>query len=136
MKKLLVFILAASLFTACNNDKGKDRYDRDRDKERTKDDYRDADDDKKTTDDRDKDKTADDDSKTTTGWTSSDENRFMNDCEGTAVKNVGAARANEYCDCMLQKIKKMYNSYTEADRELAGSSEEAINRLADECNGR
>ena len=70
------------------------------------------------------------------GWTKSDESRFMSDCEGTAKQNVGAARANEYCDCMLQRMKKMYSSYTEADRDLAGATQDEINKLAAPCNGK
>lgn len=60
----------------------------------------------------------------------------MSDCEGTAKQNVGAARANEYCDCMLQRMKKMYSSYTEADRDLAGATQDEINKLAAPCNGK
>jgi len=70
---------------------------------------------------------------TTSGWSSSDENMFMRDCESTATPKVGAARANEYCNCMLQKIKGLYNSYTEADRGLA-NDEAAMDKLANECN--
>ena len=113
MKKVLIFILAVSLFAACKNDK-KAKDDRSTTKE--KDDY-------STSDDK-----RDDDNGS--GWTKSDESRFMSDCEGTAKQNVGAARANEYCDCMLQRMKKMYSSYTEADRDLAGATQDEINKLA------
>jgi hypothetical protein len=140
MKKVLIFLMAISLLTACNNDKNAKV---DRDKTSTdKDDYRK--DDKKDVDDRDKEKDdtksdvketrEDTDTDKSESWSRSDENKFMDDCEGTAKANVGAARANEYCDCMLQKIKKMYSSYIEADRKLAGSSQDEINRLASDCN--
>ncbi|MBC7872509.1 MAG: hypothetical protein H7Y01_00860 [Ferruginibacter sp.] len=140
MKKVLIFLMAISLFTACNNDKNAKV---DRDKTSTdKDDYRK--DDKKDMDDGKKDDTKDtksddedtrEDTEKSESWSRSDENKFMDDCEGTAKANVGAERANEYCDCMLQKIKKKYSSYVEADRKLAGSSQDEINKLASDCNG-
>jgi len=136
MKKVLIFFLAVSLFAACNNDKnGKDTKDADKTStdSRDKDDYKK---DEKKDDDTKKEETkSDDDSRDSEDWSKSDENKFMDDCEGTAKENVGAARANEYCDCMLEKIKKMYSSYTEADRKLAGSSQAEINKLAADCNG-
>ena len=120
-----MFLMAVSLLTACNNDKKPTR---------DKDDYRNSDDKTDSKDDRDQDdtRTNDNDSQ---GWSKSDENRFMNDCEGTAKENVGAARANEYCDCMLQRMKKMYSSYKEADDDLKGATQEEINKLAAPCNG-
>jgi|CXWL01.1.fsa_nt_gi Ni/Co efflux regulator RcnB len=145
MKKVLIFLMAVSLFASCNNDKnGRGKYDRDRNSSdnRDRDDYRnddrnsDKNNDRDNNDDRNTDKNNDRDNNDNSGsWSKSDENKFMDDCEGTAKENVGAARANEYCDCMLQKIKKMYSSYTEADRELAGSSQDEINKLAADCNG-
>jgi hypothetical protein len=71
---------------------------------------------------------------TQSGWTSSDESKFMSSCEGTASKNVGAARANQYCDCMLQKLKNSFSSYDEANRGLGNKSQEEINQLAADCN--
>lgn len=134
MKKLLMFLMAVSLLTACNNDKKPTRDKDDRSSTRDKDDYRNSDDKTDSKDDRDQDdtRTNDNDSQ---GWSKSDENRFMDDCEGTAKENVGAARANEYCDCMLQRMKKMYSSYKEADDDLKGATQEEINKLAAPCNG-
>ena len=68
------------------------------------------------------------------GWTRSDEDKFVDECFGTASKNVGRTRANQYCDCMLAKIKKMYSSYNEANLKLGGMSQDQINRLAEDCN--
>ena len=141
MKKVLIFILAVSLFAACKSDK-KNHDDRSTTKE--KDDYSTSDDKKddknadyKSTDDKkDSDDKSSRDDDNGSGWTKSDESRFMSDCEGTAKQNVGAARANEYCDCMLQRMKKMYSSYTEADRDLAGATQDEINKLAAPCNGK
>jgi hypothetical protein len=134
MKKLLMFLMAVSLLTACNNDKKPTRDKDDRSSTRDKDDYRNSDDKTDSKDDRDQDDTRTDDNDSQ-GWSKSDENRFMNDCEGTAKENVGAARANEYCDCMLQRMKKMYSSYKEADDDLKGATQEEINKLAAPCNG-
>ena len=143
MKKVLIFILAVSLFAACKNDKnGKD----DRINTKEKDDYRSDDkmDDNKDT--KNTDFTKDDKKENTddvngnddggAGWSRSDESKFMDDCEGTAKENVGAARANEYCDCMLQRMKKKYSNYTEANRDLAGATQEEISKLAAPCNGK
>lgn len=129
-----MFLMAVSLLTACNNDKKPTRDKDDRSSTRDKDDYRNSDDKTDSKDDRDQDdtRTNDNDSQ---GWSKSDENRFMDDCEGTAKENVGAARANEYCDCMLQRMKKMYSSYKEADDDLKGATQEEINKLAAPCNG-
>lgn len=137
-------MLTASLFVACNSKNSKDKDDRNSNKE--KDDYSNSND-KKEDSKGDKDADYNNDKKENTdntsknddsdaGWSRSDENKFMDDCEGTAKQNVGAARANEYCDCMLQRMKKMYSSYTEADRDLAGATQEEINKLAAPCNGK
>ncbi len=69
---------------------------------------------------------------TNKGWTASEEKRFMDECEGSARPNVGAARANEYCDCMLQKTKRVFSSYAEADRGLTQLPE--LQSMIDDCN--
>ncbi|MEI2737292.1 MAG: hypothetical protein V9F01_00740 [Chitinophagaceae bacterium] len=136
MKKLLIFLMAVSLLTACNNDKKNTRDRDDRSSTREKDDYRNSDDKTDNKDDMGKDDARTEDRDTDNqGWTRSDENKFMDDCERTAKENVGAARANEYCDCMLQRMKKMYSSYKEADDDLKGATQEEINKLAAPCNG-
>jgi hypothetical protein len=68
-------------------------------------------------------------------WSVNDENKFMKDCEGTATQSVGAARANVYCDCMLQKVKKLFSNYIEADRGLLKLPEGQVNKMASDCNG-
>lgn len=67
------------------------------------------------------------------GWAEAEENRFMSDCQSTASKKVTAAQAYVYCDCMLQKIMKRFESYAIANRELSGSDEE-MDELAQKCN--
>lgn len=152
MRKLLILFFATSLFVACNNNKKDDRRsDRDRDRER--DDYRSRDDDRDKDskdadyrddrDSRDKDNNTDRDSRdsdrdkdySSGGWTSREESKFVDDCIAEAVKNVGSrSRATDYCECMLGKLKGMYSSYEEADRELGKAGQEEINRLAADCN--
>ncbi len=210
MKKLLIFLMAFSLFTACNNDKGKYTRDDKNADYRNKDDYGDADRDKENNsnddgyksdgwtksdkrafnekclssmdndeekakkycpclfekfskkyasmreiDERsneaegerlakqcveeiggntDNEETGKDKSDYAGSWTRSDENKFVAECFGTASKNVGETRANQYCDCMLDKIKKMYSSYNEANLKLGRMSQDQINRLAEDCN--
>lgn len=135
MRKLLILFIAASLFTACNNDKKDDRRSSDRDRE--KDDYRSRDDDKSDDtrntdykDDRNTERTSDDGG----GWSRSEENKFVDDCVAEAEKNVGGSRASEYCDCMLNKLKRMYSSYKEAERELANITQDEVTQLAADCN--
>jgi hypothetical protein len=131
MKKLLIVFMALSLFTACKDDKG-GKKDRRETESREKDDYRNDDkpsEEKMTKEEKEPETKSE-------GWTSADERRFASDCEGTATKNVGAARATEYCDCMLQKLKNMFSSYAQADRELAEPSRAAdVQKMADACNG-
>ncbi|MBI5857213.1 MAG: hypothetical protein HZB42_06150 [Sphingobacteriales bacterium] len=68
-------------------------------------------------------------------WSRTDESRFMRDCEGTARQNVSAQRATEYCDCMLQKVKKIFSSYVEADRGLLQMPKDELDAMVNECNG-
>ena len=100
MKKALFFLIAVTLFTACKNEKRPSTN-------RVKDDYRSND---KNTDNSNNDRNTDsrDKEDNTASWPRSDENKFMDECESSAKENVGAVRANEYCDCMLQKMKKMF----------------------------
>ena len=205
MKKLLILLMAFSLFTACNNDKGKYARDDKNADYREKDDYGDdktrKDDEYKTDGwtksdkkafnekclsslDNDEDKakrfcpclfeklskkygsmqelddksseaegkrmatqcleetggntdneqTDNDKSDYAGGWTRSDENKFIDECAGTATKNVGEERANQYCKCMLNKIKKEYATYAEAEKALGRMTQEQINRIAEDCN--
>lgn len=126
MKKILVLLVAGSVLFACNNKKEDSKTETKTEEKTTTPDT--------TTQVPPPVSTTDENISTTTGgWSTSDENRFMRDCEATAAPKVGTARAFEYCDCMLKKIKGLYNSYMEADRGLA-NDEAAMNRLAAECN--
>lgn len=68
------------------------------------------------------------------GWTRSEENKFVDDCVGTAKQNVGLSRATDYCNCMLDKVKRLYSTYSEAERELGHATQDDIRRLAAGCN--
>lgn len=131
MKQLLILCLSLSLFVAC-----KDKKDT-RPDDRTKTEkvfYQKTDD----PDTKEKDNRGEDDNTKTNddseGWSSSDVDRFLRDCEGTATPNVGAARATQYCDCMLVKMKRIYSSLADAERKMANITKTEIDELAADCN--
>lgn len=150
MKKLLILFVAAGLLASCNNDKKETDKNKSTVTNREKDDYRRNDSKNTGTTDADETKqpAADENNtpvtttgkedwgntKNTGGWSASDAKRFMNDCERTARKNVSAARANQYCDCMLQKLVTMFPTYADADRELAGNAKDKLSGMVAECN--
>ncbi|MCY7311395.1 MAG: hypothetical protein LH619_11505 [Chitinophagaceae bacterium] len=124
MKKLIIFLMTAGLFAACDSDsKGKDKYDRDKSSAdaREKDDYRNSDDkanadskkpfvnkdnsnlDSKTSTDE------TDNGETGTGWPQIERKGFIKSCE---IEAMGAGRdkltAQSYCQCMLEKMEARY----------------------------
>ena len=134
MKKLLILLTAFTLFaSACNNKGGGDRTksatteSKDGDKKDSKDD--------KNNSDEDKTSSSDDKSTSKDGWTAREEDKFLDECIGSATPNVGKARAEEYCDCMLKKMERLYSSYEECDRVLRNATQDDITELAKECNG-
>src|SRR4051812_4462047 len=142
MRKILILFLLAGAMAACNNDRMKNNRDntdrtdsRDRNTDRTTD---------RTTDDRNTSDNTNDrsdangyndknDRSSNDGWSRSDEDQFMGDCERTARKNVSAERPNEYCDCMMKKIEKVYSTLDDANRKM---TEADMQPLADDCNGK
>ena len=131
MKKVLIFILAFSVFAACKNEKNSKA--KNSGSSQQNDDYRNSNDNKADAGKENEESLSQSDD-VGAGWSSTDENHFMNTCESTAKENVGAARANEYCDCMLQRMKKKYASYIAANRDLEGATQDEINKLAIPCN--
>ena len=134
MKKLLIFLMASTLFIACNNDKGGGK----------KADYRDKDD-YSNTDSKDKDDNTGDDDKqgkdksekndddqndvtSNDGWSESDNNKFTAECM-TGFGNQQAI-GKQVCPCALEKFQKKYNSYAEVQ---AKSSEAEGNRIGKQC---
>ena len=85
MRKLLVFFFAVSLFTACNNDKGKDRYDRDKKSSdsRERDDYKKTDEPADERTDRNDDRKESENDRTRSNWTAADRSEFVRE---TAVR--------------------------------------------------
>ena len=126
MKKLLILLMAFSLFTACNNDKGKYSRDDKNSTNREKDDYSNKDDrsnddktsnnDKRSEEDKDtKDYTSSD------GWTESDRNKALEGCmEG--FDNNQQALAKKICPCAIAKFEKKYASFNEMN-ERSGEAE-------------
>jgi hypothetical protein len=136
MKKLLIMLMAVTLFAACNNNK--DRNDRDRGSRRDRDDYNSSDrdrdsrdNDKKNTDydykdrndrdrqddDRRNDDRDDDRNRSSGGgsWSSSEINQFVSTCTDAAEKGgMQRSVAAKYCDCMQVKLEKMYPNAADA----------------------
>ncbi len=118
MKKLLILLLAAGLFTSCNNNKGKnDPTDRDTANTKT-DDY-------KTTSDKDKDKDKDDNAdqdKDNNGnnnsrgsWSSAEVDAFTTNCISSAVNGgMQRTKADSYCNCMQRKLETLYPNVNDA----------------------
>ena len=137
MKKLLLFLLALTLLTACKNNKGGAEK-----KTETKsvDDYRSGE--EKTKDEKTKteenmepqnngdDLTTgeknDNGDKTNTGaggWPESEKSGFITSCVREAMKNGNSRSvATSYCQCMLEKLEATYPDINEAatlsDKEL------------------
>ncbi|MFL5808740.1 MAG: hypothetical protein ACJ749_04415 [Flavisolibacter sp.] len=66
----------------------------------------------------------------TSGWSTTDERTFMNQCTNTATPNVGTQRAKAYCSCMMGKIEKEFPVYTD----INGMTKEQLNAWAKDCN--
>lgn len=120
MKKLLIFLMAFSLFTACNNDKGKYSRDDKNSNNREKDDYRNKDDrnndDKSTEEDKNKNEHT-----SNGGWTESDKSKFLEGClEG--FDNNQQTLGKKICPCALDKFEKKYASGNEMN-ERSGEAE-------------
>jgi hypothetical protein len=111
MKKVLIFLMALSLFAACNNDKGK--------MGQKKADYREKDDYGSNDEQTDDKSGKDDDSKnedytSNDGWAEKDRSKFLADCMTGFEKDQGTGK--KICSCVLGKIENKYSSLEEADR--------------------
>lgn len=47
-------------------------------------------------------------------WTQSDKQNFLGGCMSGALKDMGAAKASDYCNCMLEKVQKKYPDAADA----------------------
>ena len=153
MKKLVFILFVFGLFSAC---KSKQNTNENKIENRSKDDYQ-----KKTNDDNkgqnddskeqskpvvddldeDGNSRADvesingqDDSENIGGWSLAQEIKFIKDCRGRAEKNVGVSRAKEYCNCMVKKLKNLYASYEDMERNVTNMSQADISKMAKDCN--
>lgn len=139
MQKLIMLLMVASLFTACNDGilKKKDttdlkdtRKDKDRDRDRDKDrDYTDQD-----NTDRDRDDRMKEDERNSEGWSRQDRNDFINSCVTTSVQRgtMTEDAAEDYCSCMLDKIEREYPDVKKAERLLTSESSE-MRQWARDC---
>ena len=120
MKKLLILLLAAGLFTSCNNNKGKnDPTDRDTTKT-SKDDYNsgdkssDKDKDKDNTD-QDKDNNGNTNNNSRGSWSSAEVDAFTTNCISSAVNGgMQRTKADSYCNCMQRKLETLYPNVNDA----------------------
>ena len=66
------------------------------------------------------------------GWTAEDQREWMNNCTPDAGKTLGAAAANNYCDCMMRKLIKEYPD----PKDIGSVSQTHLNALASDCLGK
>jgi hypothetical protein len=143
MKKLLILLLACSLFAACNNNKAARERDRSSNS-RDRDDYRDNRDNNSRNDedrDRDRDRNTDytndnDDrnnssSSSSSSWTSRQRDEFTTSCVNTAVEGgMDRSMAQSYCSCMQGKLERLYPNPNDANN-LDVNSTEMQNMMRD-----
>ncbi|MBL0152533.1 MAG: hypothetical protein IPP93_03200 [Chitinophagaceae bacterium] len=149
MKKLLVFILALGLFSACKDKKAPDPRDKG---DYYKDDYRNDDrnnnnngddenrnnrnnrnnDDENTNNDRNNDEPSDN-GNTGGSWGSANEDVFVSNCVSSAASSgtFTKAQAKSYCSCMLEKLERKYPN----PEDISGMDENdpVMLRMAKEC---
>lgn len=112
MKKLMIAAFAISLFAACNNDK--------------------------------KDKATDTNTTNTTntnsttptgdgGWTAEYKTTFMNQCVQGSTAQMGADKANSYCDCMYGKLREKYPVADTLNNMNMTQMQENMKSLASDC---
>lgn len=132
MKQLFILLTAFSLFaSACNNDKTASR-DSDT-KTKTTDDYRDnkEDDDKSKDDDK---TSRDDDNTSSKGWSAREINEFTTNCVSSASagdNGMVRAAAQKYCDCMLDKLQKLYPNANDAA--FIDMESESMKQMVQDC---
>lgn len=113
MKKIFVAAFTLALFAACNNDK--------------------------------KDKGADTNNTNTTqttttttpagdgGWTEEYKTTFMSQCVQGSTAQMGAEKANAYCDCMYGKLKAKYPVADTLNNMNMNQMQENMKELAVDC---
>lgn len=66
------------------------------------------------------------------GWSADEEKTFMGQCVSSAEKRSNNELARNYCDCMLQKLKKSYSSYEKANLSLT-TDKDKMQKMALDC---
>ena len=148
MKKLLVFILALGLFSACKDKKAPDPRDKG---DYYKDDYRNDDrnnnnngddenrnnrnnrnNDDENTNDRNNDEPSDN-GNTGGSWGSANEDVFVSNCVSSAASSgtFTKAQAKSYCSCMLEKLERKYPN--PEDIKDMDENDPVMLRMAKEC---
>ncbi|MGB3008692.1 MAG: hypothetical protein WBC06_19405 [Chitinophagaceae bacterium] len=143
MKKVLIPLLAVFLIVSCDNksknDKGKNESSRDRDDYRNTDknkDQEENDKDRNTNYSRDEENEDKDKNEnySSGGWSSSDVNEFVTSCVSSAVKEgMQRSAAQNYCECMQQKIENKYPNSSDAAEIADAEMEDLVTRLAKGC---
>jgi hypothetical protein len=117
MKKIFAFTLAAAfMISSCNNNKnGKDQNPGNREK----DDYGKSENTGKMEEPKSDEKMVNtDDSQSSSlisGWPQVERDAFISNCERTAIgKGSSRSVAENYCDCMLNKMETLYPDINEA----------------------
>lgn len=62
-------------------------------------------------------------------WTAAERKSFMTSCKEKAALALGEAKAEKYCDCVLQKVEIVYPSPLDSDK----ITQEEITKWAKEC---
>lgn len=151
MRQLTLLLLAAFLFTSCDNLKTKDSSKTDEDTEETTtkkkkkkalDDEEESEEEEPTTTKKKKRSSSDDevtddesanDEETTSdyakGWSKADRQNFVSTCAEKASSKMGQEKAEEYCTCMMNKIEKRYPNSADVQQ----LTESDITKLAMTC---
>ncbi|HEX4877726.1 MAG TPA: hypothetical protein VFV31_13710 [Chitinophagaceae bacterium] len=148
MKKLLLFLLAFSLLTACKNDKGGGAK---KTETQATDDYRSGDeknkDDKTKTEENkepqkngddlttgEKNETDDNTNMGAGGWPETEKSSFITSCVREAMKNGNSRSVStSYCQCMLEKLEAMYPDINEAAKLSDTELERVMMKYKDGC---
>jgi hypothetical protein len=142
MRKVFLFLLAATMLTSCDYFKSSSKDDSDTEEETPKKKKKKplADEEeeeespkkkKKPVNDDAEEEVVNEDEESNGGWTKAERTTFLETCVENAKVNVTESRAKTYCSCMQKKIESKYDSYDDANNKLSSTE---LNRLAAQCN--
>jgi len=107
MRKLLIFLLAGTIFTACNNNKDDRRSGRGTNNNR------------------------DDRYNNEEGWSSQVVRAFVDNCVEEAENGLTPSEALDYCECMQKKIERMYPDAN--DLESLDMESPRVKQMIEDC---